>query len=171
VLKIRCSAAFSMFLLLYVVSGRSQQSDKPSIEENLYSKALFASVAAMDKSWSYIDDSYMGGVRTDYHHMRVEKRPGITDDLPAEVGDYQVEYLDIQGQIDKYKKLGKGFSILGIAPIQTHGTNLKIFVTVYYVRYAKGRLISGISDWSEVTFRYDCEKQNFVMTDLKLGGI
>jgi hypothetical protein len=44
-------------------------------------------------------------------------------------------------------------------------------VVVYWVGYKKHRLQFGLSDWSDVEFRYECEKQRFVTSSIKLGGI
>ena len=167
---IRWSVAFVLLLAVSRIPARPQ--DRASAaEDNLYSQALFASLPEMEKSWGQIDDSYQGVVRTDYRHMRVEKAPGITDGLPNKVGDFSVEFLDRQEEVARYKRQRKGFSILGISPMQNHGAELEITISVYYVRFAKGRLLSGLSDWSTVTFHYDPEAQKFVIASVKLGGI
>jgi hypothetical protein len=148
------------------------QSDKTSIkEDNLYSTALFASIVKMDKSWGNIDDSFGGKIRTNYHQMIVEDDPEITGGLPSQVGDYRVEYLDTQALIRRYKKLGKSFSILTLHAIRNEGSLLRITVSVYDFSYEKKKLIFAISDWSDVEFRYDCEKQSYIISDVKLGGI
>jgi len=134
--------------------------------------ALIASMTEMEKSSGHIDDSDGGrGIRTDYHHMVVEMDPEITNNLPSEFGDYRVEYLDRQARIDRYKKLRKQFSILRIHPMKNEGSRLKISITVSYFRYEKGRSIFALSDWSNVEFRYDCAKQDYVIAEVKLGGI
>ncbi len=166
------SVAFSLLLLLCALSASPQTGEAPAKDDNLYSMALLASMTEMEKSWGHIDDSNGGsGIRTDYHHMLVEKDPEITDNLPSEFGDYRVEYLDRQAQIDRYKKLRKQFSILRIHPMKNEGSRLKISVTVSYLEYKNGRLMFALSDWSNVEFRYDCGKQNFVIAEVKLGGI
>jgi Gram-negative bacterial TonB protein C-terminal len=140
--------------------------------ENLYAVALFVSLAEMQKSWGEIDDSDGGSrVRTDYHRMPVEKDPVITDQLPAQFGEHRVEYLDTESQIARCKKLRKEFAILRVRPIQAGGGLLKIQVSTSWVSYKKGRLMFAVSDWSDVEFRYDCEKQNFVVSSVRLGGI
>jgi hypothetical protein len=155
---------------LFVLPVYPQEKGAAAKEENLYSKALFASIIEMEKSNGHIDDSYLG-IRTDYHHMLVEKDLGITDDLPEQLGEYRVEYLDTQNQIARCKKLRKPFSMLKIQPMKSEGARLKIQVTVYWVKYKKSRLYFGLSDWSDVEFRYDCETQSFVISNIKLGGI
>jgi hypothetical protein len=164
------SAVLSIIPFLFVLPAYPQDRGAPAKEDNLYSKALFASIIEMEKSFGHIDESYLG-VSPDYHHMLVEKDPGITNDLPEHFGEYRVEYLDRQNQIAKCMKLRKSFSILKIQPMKSEGATLKIQVTVYWVEYKKSRLSFALSDWSDVEFRYDCETQSFVISDVKLGGI
>jgi len=110
----------------------------------------------------------MGGsrVRTDYHHMQVEKDPGITDDLPEQLGDYHVEYLDTGQLIARRRKLGKEFSVLKIQPAKTSGAPLKVLF--YWVRYKKGKLNLGLSNWSEVGIQYDCEERSYIVSHFSL---
>ena len=169
---IKRSLVVSFVLFFCASSSFPQERGERAKEDNLYSKALFASIAEMEKSWGQIDDSSgRSGIRTDYRHMLVEKDPQITDGLPSQLGDYRVEYLDDQMKIDRFKRLRKEFSILKIHPMQSEGSRLTIQVSVYYLTYAKGRLNLGLSDWSEVEFHYDCEKQSYVVSAVKLGGI
>jgi len=139
---------------------------------SLYSTALFASLAEMEKSWGHIDDSNGGeNVRTDYHHMLVKKDPEITNGVSSQLGAYRVEFLDNPELIAKYRKLRKAFAVLEIHPAQNVGAELKIEVSVSYFSYRKGKAAFALSDWSDVNFRYDCEKQAFLVSAVDLGGI
>ena len=51
------------------------------------------------------------------------------------------------------------------------GKTLKIAVVVYWTSYKKGRSLRGVSGWSDVEFQYDSDKQQFVVSSVKLGGI
>ena len=159
-------------LLLCSFSVSSQEGAMSAKRDNLYSLALFASLSEMEKSWGHLDDSDNGSnIRTDYRHMLAEKDPEITDGLPSQLGEFRVEFLDDQQQIDRYHQLRKGYSILRIRPIQNDGSTLRVEVSVSYVRFEKSKFIHGVSDWSDVEFRYDCEQQKYVITSVKLGGI
>jgi hypothetical protein len=114
----------------------------------------------MSKSWG-----------DDYRHMIVEKDRAITDDLPSQLGEHRVEYLDLQGLIDRHKKLRKEFPILVASPMKNEGERLEITFTVRHISYKKGRLNYALSDWVNVYFRYDCEKREYVIDEVKLGGI
>jgi hypothetical protein len=166
------AVVLSLFALLWTVSVFPQKVEEPAKEDNLYSVALFSSIVEMEKQWSQFDDSEgRNGIRTDYHHMLVEKDPQITDLLPLQLGSFRVEYLDRKAQIDRYKQQRKEFSILRIHPMQSDGALVKIQVSVSHLTHEKHKFLLAISDWSDVVFRYDCENQKFVVASVKLGGI
>ena len=107
---IKRSFGLALMVFLSAYSGFPKDGQAPTAKDNLYSVALFASLAAMEKSWSHIDDSDGGTtIRTDYRHAFVEKDPAITNGLPEHQGEYQVEYLDNRGQTERYNKLRKEF--------------------------------------------------------------
>src|SRR5262249_52565475 len=162
---------FLKFVVLIAFCGQVL-SQTQSSKESLYSVALHASILEMEKSWGHIDDGDGGSrVRTNYHHMFVAADPEITEHLPSTFGDHVVEYLDNQAEIARYKETKKEYSILKIHSMQTDDKGLRINISVYWVGYAKGRLTFGLSDWSDVKFRYDCEKQDFAVSSVDLGGI
>jgi len=160
------------FVAPIAVSVSAQSESSKDAENNLYSLALKTSILQMEKDWGHIDDSVSGEkIRTDYRHMIVEKDPLITDGLPAEFDNHSVEHLDHEGLVARYRKLGKSYATLVIRPIQNEGPMLKVAVVVYWASYKKHRLQLGLSDWSNVEFRYDCGQQQFVVSSVKLGGI
>jgi hypothetical protein len=164
--------ALSLSLLLLGSPGSPSGTPESAKEENLYSQALFASIHEMEKAWGQIDDNNGGSnTRTDYRHMLVQKDLEVTADLPEQFGDHHVEYLDMQETIARYKKLGRDFSILKIHPMKNEGPSLKIVVSVYWVSFHHGKLGFALSDWSEVEFRFDPDRQNFTLFAIKLGGI
>ena len=79
--------------------------------------------------------------------------------------------LDEKGLIERYKHFKKSFAVLRIRPLENDGANLKVSIGVYWVSYKKHRLMFGFSDWSDVGFRFDCAKTQFVVSSVKLGGI
>jgi hypothetical protein len=160
------------FVALIAVSVSAQSEPTKNVENSLYSLALKSSILQMEKDWGQTDDSLRGErIRTDYHHMVVEKDPLITNQLPSEFDNYSVEYLDHDGLVARYGKFGKDYAVLVIRPIQNEGPILTVEVVVYWVSYKSRRLKLGLSDWSDVEFRYDCGQQQFVVSSVKLGGI
>lgn len=154
------------------VSLSAQSNQSPANDNNLYSLALKTSILQMEKDYGQSDDSVMGErMRTDYRHMIVQKDPLITKDLPTEFGNHVIEYLDSDELMERFRKLGKSYSVLVIRPMRNEGTALKVAVVVYWASSEKGRFELGLSDWSDVEFHYDCQKQRFVVGSVKLGGI
>jgi len=157
--------------LAFITAFVSAQSSPSEMNQtNLYSIALKTSILEMEKNFGHIDDSF-SGIRTDYKHMIVEQAPSMTDGFPTEFENHFVEYLDAQALVDRHRKLGKPFAVLEIRPMKNEGKTLKIEVVVYWTSHKKGRFLREVSDWSDVAFQYDCEKQQFVVSSVKLGGI
>jgi len=155
--------------LLSAQAAFPQKSASPPTEDNLYFKALAASIVEMEKSWGHQDNSSLGFI--DYHHMLVERDPAITESLSEQFGNYRVEYLETQDVIAKCKQLRKPISILKIFPAKNVGPTLKVTINQYWASYKKGRLELALSDWSEVELRYDCATESFAIPKVKLGGI
>lgn len=153
-----------LLLLLLTSSALSQQRNTPVIENNVYYRALFASLEKMDREWGKIGN-------TDYHNMIVETNRNITVGLPSQLGNYRVEYLERQELIDRYKRLRKEFAILVAYPMVNEGERLQITFNVYWISYKKSSLNYALSDWSKVYFRYECDKREYVVDEVKLGGI
>jgi hypothetical protein len=155
------------------VSGSSQSNQSQPSDNDLYSLALKTSILQMEKEWGQIDDSVMGEqIRTDYRHMIVQKDPLIINELLTQFDNHVIEYLDSDGLMQRYRKLGKSYSILVIRPMHNEGQTLKVAVIVYWFSSSKkNRLQFALSDWSNVEFHYDCDKQQFVVSSVKLGGI
>jgi len=170
--KLTQCVLLSALFLLWTINAFPQSEEVSGKQGNLYSIALAASMDQMGKSWGRIDDGDHGSrMRTDYRRMLVKKDPEITNDLPSQFGDHQVEFLDEQELIGRYKTLHKEFPVLVMGSLHNSGPRLKIQVSVYWVGLRKNRLILGFSDWSVVEFQYDCQKQAYTISDIKLGGI
>lgn len=170
----RTFIALAILIPCLGLCGLSQETSTVKKSDDLYSQALAATLAEMDKQWGRVGMSNVEletRVRTDYHHMLVSQHPEITSGMPSQFGDFHVEFLDRQAQIDRFLKLQKEYAVLEIHPIQNDGPNLKISLTVSWIKYHKRRLIYAFSDWSDVEFHYDCDQQKFVLSTVKLGGI
>jgi hypothetical protein len=161
-----------LLVVVFLSSSAAAQTTKQLTETNLYYRALFASLDKMDREWGKIDDTVVGNrIRTDYHNMVVEKNRNITEGLPSQLGDHRVEYLEPQELIERYKRLRKEFAILVAYPIVNEGERLEITFNVYWISYKKSSLNYALSDWSKVYFRYECDKREYVVNEVKLGGI
>jgi hypothetical protein len=159
-------------LAFVMVFGLAQSNESETHDDNLYALALKTSILQMEKEYGHMDDTVLGErTRTDYRHMVVEEDPLITKELPTQFENHFVQYLDSQALTERYKRSGKSYAALVIRPMQNEGKILKIAVVVYWVSYEKSHLELGLSDWSNVEFHYDCDKRQFVVSSVKLGGI
>src|SRR5437764_8687690 len=138
------------FCLICFLPLEGQQNAISSEKGNLYERALFATIVEMEKSWSTIDDTVGNRrIRTDYRHMIVEKDE-IIEGLPIRFGQHEVEYLDVQELITRYRRLRKEFAILRIHPLRNDGEVLKILISVFWFKSKGKGIIYSFSDWGEV---------------------
>jgi hypothetical protein len=159
-------------IILTSVFAPAQSNQSETHWDSLYAVALKASILQMEKEYGHMDDTVLvERTLTDYRHMVVEEDPLITKGLPTEFENHFVAYLDSQALVQRYRKSGKSYAALVIQPMQNEGRILKIGVVVYWINYKKGRLRLELSDWSNVEFHYDCDKQQFIVSSVKLGGI
>lgn len=95
----------------------------------------------------------------------------MTERLPDHSGDYQVEVLDARELAERYRNLGKSFSILVFHPMKNEGAALTINIKVFWFSHKKTSSSYVFTNSSDVEFRYDCGKQDWVVSKVKLGGI
>ena len=165
------SVLVALALIFCTFSDRvSQETKSPSVDDSLYFTALFASLEKMSKEWGHFNVDSKTTVPTDYRHMVVE-RDEITTQFPSSFGIYTVSYLDSAGLVEQYRKVKKEFSILKAHPAQVEGERIKISYTLHWVSFKKSNLIIGLSDWSDVYFRYDRERAKWLVDEVVLGGI
>jgi hypothetical protein len=160
-----------LFCLFCSLNALSQSLSSSGKQQDLYAMALAASLSEMQKSWGHLNLGNSGRLNPDYHHMVVWKNPEITDGWPDHFEDYEVEYLDSRGLMDRYDAIHKEFVVLEIHPMRTDGEELKINISASWVSKRKRRLLVGISDWSDVQFKYDPSTHSYVISSVKLGGI
>jgi hypothetical protein len=140
--------------------------------ESLYTRSLLASLNEISKRWGNIDDSLSGNrMRTDWNNVTVGKFPEITDDMPTRLEEFRIEYADLPALVDRYKRLRKEFSLLVAHPMTTEGSRLKVSYSISWFKYEKGNASYGLSAWSIVYFKYDTNTRQFVVDEVKLGGI
>jgi hypothetical protein len=159
-------------LLVSATSALGEERRSSGTSDDLYSQGLFASLRKMESQWGRFDDTVLGTVhRTDFQNMVVERNPAITDDLPNSMGKFRVEYLSSQGLIERYEKLGKPFAFLIVRPMKVEGEFLRITFSMYWLTFEKGAPLYGLSDLSNVYFRFDCTGRKYVLDRVELRSI
>jgi hypothetical protein len=162
----------SIMIGLCCVGLASSQRPAPhSSKDDIYAVALSASLEKMHHDYGNINDSSDTQVRTDYTHMIVRDNPEITDALPTQFGNFNVQYLNDRGLIERFSRVRKEFAVLAIHPIHAEGARLRLQISMEWFSYRSSRLAFGISDWSDVYFDFDCVRNQYVVSEVKLGGI
>jgi hypothetical protein len=161
-------AVYFLFLLIASSSFPQDSSVVPK-QGNLYAAALYASIAQMDKEWGHINATPDNSIRTDYHHMIVKKSE-MTDKLPDHARDYQIEVLDPRDMVERYRKLRKSFAILVFHPMENEGAVLTVNIKLFWFSHKKTASSYVFSGSSDVEFRYDCEKKDWVVAKVQLAG-
>lgn len=161
-----------LYLCLLCLAPLGGQSAASSEKGKLYERALSATIMEMERAYGHIDDSSLDtNIRTNYRHLPVEKRDEITEELPTQFDKHEVEYLDVQGLMDRYRRLGKPFAILSIRPMRDNGEDLEVVIRVYWFSMEEEKPVFALSDWSIVKFRHDCAKHKWILASVKLDGI
>ena len=144
----------------------SQSKSAPSVENNLYVKALFACLDANAKAYSSQTNS-----RHDFYNVIIQQDEIITKNFPNQLGAYRIEYLDSQALVKRYQAKKAEFPIIVIRPIENDGMKLVIRFTDYFFSYSKKSLNYGLEGGCNVVLSYDCSKQEYVIEKVDLWGI
>jgi hypothetical protein len=100
----------NFFAVLFVIPVYPQEANCPSKGRKPVFQGVICQHRRNGKVLGHVDDGNNGSsVRTDYHHMLVEKQPGVTDELPEQFGEYHVEYPDTPEETARCKVLRKDF--------------------------------------------------------------
>lgn len=145
----------------------AQNSGSAPKQDNLYAAALYASVAQMEKEWARTEHTPEDAIHPDYHHMIV-KQSEMTEKLPVKAGDYEVEVLSPRELVERYRNSRKSFPILVLHPMENEGAALTVNIKLFrfsHKRTASSYVFAGSSD---VEFRYDCEKNEWVVAKVQL---
>jgi hypothetical protein len=134
-------------------------------EGNLYLKALSACVEKQAQEYKNL-----GGER-DYQNRIVERNLFLTEKLPMQIGEYQIEYLDANELTARYKRSRKPLPILSVRPMVNEEGMLKIGLAEYWFSYEKRALTYSLEGGCNVFFRYDCERKVHVLDRVDLWGV
>jgi hypothetical protein len=158
--RIILSIACILLLADYVFPQNSTAPDS-----NLYLKALSACVEKQAKEYKDIDKE------RNFLNIIVEYHLFLTRDLPTQIGEYRIEYLNGDELVARYKKVGKPFPIISMRPMVTEEGMLRVGLADYWFSYKKRSLNFSLEGGCNVLFRYDCEQKAFMLDKVDLWGI
>lgn len=84
----------------------------------------------------------------------------------------KLNYISLTNLNPYKQKLKKGVSVILLDGIKLRDNQLIITFSSRYAKLKKGNnLHLIISDWGNFTYEYSCEKQKWILTETKYGGI
>jgi|HubBroStandDraft_6_1064221.scaffolds.fasta_scaffold234921_3 hypothetical protein len=129
----------------------------PVTKENvsLYQLSLMAYVEAKAEHGSTGDNIVVmvNSILNDSHVVEI---------FPPKIGSATVEYLTSESMKERHRRLGKDFPIVEILPMRNSHDLLVVGVAEYRVSVRHGKLILGVFGGYEVSWRFDCSKNEYV---------
>lgn len=146
---------YFVFGILFSIAATShinaQQSNQP-IEQNFYYRALE----------KVLSNSTASVVEYDIH---------INSKFPKVINSSHIDYLYDSQLIEKYRKEKKKFQMIKMFPMVNKGNVIKVSFNYYWISYKKKRLEFALEGGTTVTFRFDCEKKEFVIDKTDSWGV
>ncbi|WP_157963323.1 hypothetical protein, partial [Algoriphagus litoralis] len=103
----------------------------------------------------------------------IEGNSGITEKLPAQIGQRQVTIMTFENQKEVYNRNNNKIAHVKIFPAQAKDDLIEVNFTPYFGEYKgkkKGYFLQ-VSDWVIIQFKYDCEEKKFKYWNTETGGI
>ena len=160
----------SQTLLLLLLSGLvlpAQTTGQAPHEENLYLTAFSAYLSKRNEMY----ESTEGLKKRDYLNVLVESDINLNKDFPTKIGRNTIEYLEHAARMRKFDKLRQPFRLIVFRPMENAGNKVVISFAEYMWSYKRNGFLYSLSDGAQVVFRFDCEKQSFIVDKVELWGI
>jgi hypothetical protein len=159
-----------LILLLSTFANAQVETKKGT---NLYETALSACVVEQFKQ--YGDQ----GAETRFRLLNriYEQNSALTDDLPTQIGEIKIEFLDREAIVQRYRKSKKSpygrpqIPVSVIGPMKNDGTTLKIGIRDYWISYKKSVDFYALEGGCIVDFKYDSQLDDFAITKIDLWGV
>ncbi|HKA01275.1 MAG TPA: hypothetical protein VKE70_32400 [Candidatus Solibacter sp.] len=166
------SGVFVFFICAAIVPGACFGQAQLPKRTDIYSIALIEAANEMEKQWGWIKASPLErSIDTDYKHLLVCIDESVRQQYPASADGRRFEFLSNAELRSRRKKIGKDFSALIISPATVQDGFIKVVVGQRVISVARGHLTFLISDWGNVYFRFDRDKNDIVFHRVELGGI
>ncbi len=159
-------ALILLFLGVLADNALSQTKAASQNEDNLYAVALSACVK---KEFEEYGDIASSG-RTFFNRI-VEYDLHLTEKLPTQFGDFKIEYLTGGELLERYKKTRQRLSVFKMFPMRNEGAILKINFSHYYVSVSKKKFLYALEGGCQTEFKYDSQKEKFVLSKVELWGV
>lgn len=82
--------------------------------------------------------------------------------FPSKIGSATVEYLTSESIKKRHRRIGKDFPVVEILPMRNSHDLLVVGCAEHRVSVRHGKLVLGIFGGYEVSWRFDCSKNEYV---------
>lgn len=103
------------------------------------------------------------------NEVYVEKSE-ITESLPSDIGSVHISYLTLS-EIKAKTTKGKRIHLIVVRPVKVESTLLRVNVIDFFVTSNKEGFNYANTGGSVFEFRFDCERNRFLVSNKKQGGI
>ena len=86
----------------------------------------------------------------------------VVETFPPEIGSSSIEYLTTKSIVERYRRIGKAFPLVEILPMRNSHGLLIVGCAEYRVNVRHGKLVLGVFGGYEVSWRFDCSKDEYV---------
>lgn len=166
---------YFLILLLGVANIFAQEKNVSSNGTSLYQRALSACV--IKELEEYGDQGQETRLR--FSNRVVFQNAIFTDELPTKFGDVNVEYLEYETIVERYrmnranksKDRREEIFVTEISPMINQGTTLKISLREWWVSYKKKILNKALEGGCIVDFEFDTQLKDFVIKKTDTWGV
>jgi hypothetical protein len=153
-------------LFFFVSVSAFSQTGNTSESGDLYYKALKIYLEENEKEYSKLFSD------RDFSRIIVMKDTFLPKNLPNSIGKYKIEFVDYD-EVKKRLKKGNDKTLLvaEFRPLINSENRLVISIAEYQAKYEKKRLSLGLSDGIRITFKFDCETEDFVLDKFEFFGV
>jgi hypothetical protein len=86
----------------------------------------------------------------------------VVEIFPPKIGSATVEYLTAESMTERHRRIGKDFPMVEILPMRNSHDLLVVGCAEYRVTVRRGKLVLGVFGGYEVSWRFDCSKDEYV---------
>ncbi|WP_183562097.1 hypothetical protein [Mucilaginibacter sp. SP1R1] len=99
------------------------------------------------------------------------QKPEFVDSIPSIVNGYTIILITSANQRKLYKDHRNRLTHTIMFPLTNKGSELFITITPYRGELKRNNYTLGVSDGTTIYFKFDCEKQTYVVDKVKNWGI
>jgi hypothetical protein len=145
---------------LLVFSGLIFSMEKLAIAQNKDEKSLYElSLAAYIEAKAQQGGS---GNSTIVLSNCVLNDSHVIETFPTKIGQSTIEYLNEEAIIERFKKLGKEFTVVAILPMRNRDGLLRVGCAEYRAGVRHRKLVLGVFGGYDIHWRIDCSKNQYV---------